>query len=96
MGPALLGSVVREAQSQHISGTRVRSSSAHKTLLQTNVLRLCAIGSNGRARIRRDGEFCRPEVEKKKEKKPMNLPLNIIYDPQKVMDLLEKPNMLGD
>lgn len=88
--PYLLNSVGGEAQPQVMSGPNL-SSSADDTPLQTNIQSPCAVGSNGKARNRRDGEVCRPQVEKK----PTNLPLNI-YDPLEVMDSLEKLNLQDD
>lgn len=76
------------AQPQAIPGPDLFSW-ADDTLLQTEIQSPCADeGSTGKARIRRDGEVCKPEVEKK----PLSLPLDI-YDPQKVIDSLDNPNL---
>lgn len=80
----LVSPVGIEAQPQAIPGPDLFSS-ADDTLLQTDMKSRCAVeSSNGKAKIRRDGEVCNPEGEKN----PINLPLEI-YDPQKVIDSLE-------
>lgn len=80
-----------EAQAQAIPGPDLFSS-ADDTLPQTDIQSRCAFeSSNGKAKVRTDGEICKPE----EEKRPMNLPLEI-YDPQKVIDSLEYPNTEED
>lgn len=83
--------VGREAHPQAIPGPGLFSL-ADDTLLQTDIKSPCLVGgSNLKARIRSDDDVCKPEVEKK----PMVLPLDI-YDPQKVMDSLENPDLQDD
>ena len=87
----LVSPVGSEAQPKAMPGPDL-SSLADDTLLQTDIQSRCAAKSNnGKAKIRTDGEVCKPE----EEKKPMNLPLEI-YDPQKVIDSLENPNPQDD